>query len=93
MALKYVDDVDDSRFDDEISSTEIAYLAKNFRNFLRNNNKRARNQNNVDTKNMKKNETTKNNNSKKSKDKVVQSSNNSSGQQCFGCQGYGHLRS
>ena len=34
MALKSVDDVDDSRFDDEISSTEIAYLAKNFRNFL-----------------------------------------------------------
>ena len=41
---------------------------------------------------MKKNETTKNNNSEKSKDKVVQSSNNSLGQQCFGCQGYGHLR-
>ena len=34
MALKYVDDVDDSRFDEEISSTEIAYLAKNFKNFL-----------------------------------------------------------
>ena len=29
-------------FDDELSATEIAYLAKNFRNFLRNNNKRAR---------------------------------------------------
>ena len=29
----------------------------------------------------------------KSKDKVVQSSNNSLGQQCFGCQGYGHLKS
>ena len=42
---------------------------------------------------MKKNETTKNNNSKKSKDKVVKSSNNSLGQQCFGCQDYGHLRS
>ena len=42
---------------------------------------------------MKKNEITKNNNSKKSKDKVIQSSNNSLGQQCFGCQGYGHLRS
>ena len=93
MALKSVDDVDDGGFDDEISSTKIAYFAKNFRNFLRNNNKRARNQNNADTKNMKKNEITKNNNSKKSKDKVVQSSNSSSGQQCFGCQGYGHLRS
>ena len=68
MALK---SVDDGGFDDEISSTKIAYFAKNFRNFLRNNNKRARNQNNADTKNMKKNEITKNNNSKKSKDKVV----------------------
>ena len=40
---KSVDDVDDSGFDDEISSTEIAYLPKNFRNFLRNNNRKARN--------------------------------------------------
>ena len=85
MALKSIDDVDDYRYDDEISSLEIAYLAKNFRNFLRNNNRRARNQNNADTKNVKKNKTTKNNNSEKSKDKVVQSSNNSLGQQCFGC--------
>ena len=38
MALKFIDDVDDCIFDDELSSTEIAYLAKNFRNFLRNNN-------------------------------------------------------
>ena len=30
---------------------------------------------------------------KNQKDKVFQSSNNSLGQQCFGCQGYGHLRS
>ena len=43
MVLKSVDDVDDCGFYDEISSTEIAYLAKNFRNFLRNNNRRARN--------------------------------------------------
>ena len=43
MALKSIDDVDDCEFDDEISSIEIAYLAKNFRNFLRNNNRRARN--------------------------------------------------
>jgi len=42
---------------------------------------------------VKKNETTKNKNSEKSKDKVVQSSNNYLGQQYFGCQGYGHLRS
>ena len=71
MALK---SVDDSGFDDELSSIEIAYLAKNFRNFLRKNNRRARNRNNVDTKNVKKNDTAKNN-SKKSKDKVGQSSN------------------
>ena len=42
MALKFVDDVDDCGFDDEISSIEIVYLAKNFINFLRNNNKRVR---------------------------------------------------
>ena len=42
MALKSVDDVDGNEFDDELSSTEIAYLAKNFRKFLRNNNRRAR---------------------------------------------------
>ena len=30
MALKSIDDVDDNGFDDELSSTEIAYLAKNF---------------------------------------------------------------
>ena len=33
MALKSVDDVDDCGFDDELSSTKFAYLAKNFRNF------------------------------------------------------------
>ena len=71
MALK---SVDDCGFDDELSSIEIAYLAKNFRNFLRNNNRRARKRNNVNTKNVKKNDTAKNN-SKKSKDKVGQSSN------------------
>ena len=85
MALKFVDDVDNFGFDDEISSIEIAYLTKNFRNFLRNNNGRARNWNNTDPKNVKKNKTTKNNVSKKSKDKIVQFSNNSLGQQCFGC--------
>ena len=30
---------------------------------------------------------------KKSKDKVGQSSNSSLGQQCYDCQGYGHLKS
>ena len=54
MALKSVDNVDDGLF-----STEIAYLAKNFRNFLRNNNRMARNRNNVDPKNVKKNDTVK----------------------------------
>ena len=66
MALKSIDNVDDCGFNDENSSTEIAYLAKNFSNILRNNNRRARNRN-ADTKNVKKNETTKNNNSEKSK--------------------------
>ena len=42
MALKSVDDVDVNGFDDEFSATKITYLAKNFRNFLRNNNKRTR---------------------------------------------------
>ena len=30
MAFKSVDNVDENEFDDELSSTEIAYLAKNF---------------------------------------------------------------
>ena len=47
MALKSVNDVDDNGFDDELSSTEITYLAKNFRNFLRNKNRRARGRNNA----------------------------------------------
>ena len=80
MALKYIDDVDDSGFDDEISSTQIAYLAKNFRNFFRNNNRRVRNRNNADTKNVRKNEANKNKNFEKSIDKVVQFFNNSLGQ-------------
>ena len=61
MALKSVDDVDDYGFDNELSSTKIAYSVKNFRNFLRYNNRRVRNKNNVDTKNVKMNDTTKNN--------------------------------
>ena len=35
MALKSIDDIDASGFNDEFSTIEIAYLAKNFRNFLR----------------------------------------------------------
>ena len=33
------------------------------------------------------------NNTDKPKEKVGQTSNNSIGQQCFGCQGYGHVKS
>ena len=93
MALKSVDDVDGNGFDDNLSSTEIAYLTKNFRNFLRNNNRRARSKNNVEPRNFKRNEPTKVNNTDKSKEKVSQTSNNSLSQQCFGCQAYGHVKS
>ena len=79
MALKSVDDVDDNGFDDELSYTKIAYLAKNFRNFLKNNNRRARGRNNAEPKNFKKKEPTKINNAKKSKEKIGQSSSNSLG--------------
>ena len=48
MALKSVDDVDVGGFDDELSAAKIAYLAKNFRNFLRDNNRRARGKNIVE---------------------------------------------
>ena len=54
MALKLVDDVDGNEFDNELSSTEITYLVKNFRNFLRNNNKRIRGKNNAKSRNFKK---------------------------------------
>ena len=75
MALKSVDDVDASGFDDDLSATETAYLAKNFRNFLKNNNRRARDKNTA-----------------KPKEKLGQPSNNSMDPQCFGCQGYGHMK-
>ena len=45
MVLKSVDDVGIGGFDDELSATKVAYLAKNFRNFLRNNNRRAKDKN------------------------------------------------
>ena len=48
MVLKLVDDVDENVFDDEISSSEVEYLAKQFRNFLKNNNKMTRNKNFAD---------------------------------------------
>ena len=73
MAFK---SVDGNGFDDELSSTEIAYLAKNFRNFLRNNNRRVRGKNNVEPRNFRRNDLTKVNNTEKPKEKVSQPSNN-----------------
>ena len=93
MAFKSVDDVEVGGFDDELSATEIAYLAKNFRNFLRNNNRKAKGTNTAEPRNFRKNNPTKVNNNDKPKEKVGQSSNNSIGPQCFGCQGYGHMKS
>ena len=72
MALKLVDDVDGNGFDDEFSATEIAYLTKNFRNFLRNNSRRARGKNNTKLRNFKRNDPTKVNNIEKPKEKVDQ---------------------
>ena len=79
MALKSVDDVEIGGFDDELSATKIAYLAKNFRNFLRNNNRKARGTNTVEPRNFRKNDPTKINNIDKPREKVGQSSNNSIG--------------
>ena len=42
MALKSVDEINENGFDDELFATGIAYLAKNFRNFLRNKNRREK---------------------------------------------------
>ena len=85
MALKSVNDVKVGGFDDELSATEIAYLAKNFRNFLKNNNRKVRGANTTEPRNFRKNDPTKVNNSDKLREKVGQSSNNSMGPQCFGC--------
>ena len=93
MALKSVDDVEGGGFDEELSATEIAYLAKNFRNFLRNSNRKARGTNTAKPKNFRKHDPTKVNNNDKPRERVGQSSNNSLGSQCFGCQGYGHMKS
>ena len=92
MALKSVDDVDGNGFDDKLSSIEITYLAKNFRNFLKNNNRIARGKNNAEPRNFKRNEPTKVNNIDKPKKKVGQISSNSLGQQYFGCQGYDYVK-
>ena len=81
MALKSVDDVDG--FDDKLFDTKISYLAKNFRNFLRNNNRKVRDKNTAEPRNFRRNDLTKINNTEKPKEKVGQPSNNSMGQQCF----------
>ena len=65
MALKSVDDVEVGEFDDKLSATEIVYLAKNFRNFLRNNNRKARGANTAEPRNFRKNDPTKLNLEKK----------------------------
>ena len=93
MALKFVDDVDVNGFDNKLSATKIAYLAKSFRNFLKNNNRRARGKNNDKPRNFRRNDPTKVNNTEKPKEKVGQPFNNFMGQQCFGCQRYGHVKS
>ena len=56
MAFKSVDDVEVGGFDDELSAREIAYLAKNFRNFLRNNNRKVRGANTAEPRNFRKND-------------------------------------
>ena len=93
MTLKLVDDVDVGGFDYELFAMEIAYLTKNFKNFLKNNNRRARDKNTAEPRNFRKNDPTKVNNTDKPREKVGQSSNNSMGPQCFGCQEYGHMKS
>ena len=79
MALKSVDDVEVSGFDDKLSVTEIAYLTKNFRNFLRNNNRKAKGTNTAKPTNFRKNDPTKVNNNDKPREKVGEYSNNSMG--------------
>ena len=79
IALKSVDDVEVGGFDDELSATEITYLAKNFRNFLRNNNRKVRGANTAEPRNFRKNDLTKVNNNDKPREKVSQSSNSSMG--------------
>ena len=70
MALKSVNDVDVGGFNDELSATEIAYLAKNFRNFFRNNNRKVRDKNTVESRNFRKNDPTKINNTEIPREKV-----------------------
>ena len=69
MALKSVDDVEVGGFDDELSATEITYLTKNFRNFLKNSNRRARDTNIAEPRNFRKNDPTKVNNNDKPRER------------------------
>ena len=69
MAFKSVDDVEGGGFDDERSTTEIAYLAKNFKNFLKNSNKEAIGTNTAEPRNFRKNDPTKVNNNDKPREK------------------------
>ena len=93
MTLKSVDDVNVGGFDNELSAIETAYLAKNFRNFLRNSNRKARGTNTAEPRNFRKNDPTKVNYNENPREKLSQSSNNSMGPQYFGFQGYGHMKS
>ena len=70
MTLKSVDDVKVGGFDDELSVTKIAYLAMNFRNFLINNNRKARGANTAEPRNFRKNDPTKVNNNDKPREKL-----------------------
>ena len=79
IALNSVDDIEVDGFDDKLSATEIVYLAKNFRNFLRNNNRKARGTNTAEPRNFRKHDPTKVNHNDKPREKVGQSSNNSLG--------------
>ena len=65
MALKSVDDVKSGGFDDELFAIEIAYLAKNLINFLRNSNRKARGTNTAEPRNFRKHDPTNVNNNDK----------------------------
>ena len=70
MALKSVDEVEGGGFDDELSVTEIAHLTKNFRNFLKNSNRKARGTNTAEPRNFRKHDPIKVNNNDKLREKV-----------------------
>ena len=86
MVLKSVDNVEGGGFD-ELSATEIAYLAKNFKNFLRNSNRKAGGTNTAEPRNFRKHDSTKVNNNDKPREKVGQSFNNSMGPQFLDVKG------